>query len=570
MTPMITDRWRLALVGAAGGALLWAVLEALDRGLIGDRTAEVLGALVSTLVVGILAMAGPIGQGPALRRALPLAGATAALVWLGGLRFDEGLDGSALSVLAALVVATLPLPFLIAQTRGVWRDYAALFLEAWSIVVRYAAAWAFAGLVWLVIFLSDQVLQIVGITWIADLMELRLVGLVVTGASLGLGMAVVHELAELLSPYLILRLFRLLLPVLLGVMVVFLAALPFRGLEGLFSDLSPTLVLLALVAAGVSLVAIAVDQSDAEAAESPLLVRATQGMALTLPLFAAIAAWGLWLRVEQHGWTPERLFVALVAGIGLAYGLTYAVAVLRGPGWRGRIRAGNIRVALGVIGLAALWLTPLMNAEAIAARSQLARYDAGQTALAELDLVALGRWGRPGAAVLAELAARAEAPGQEALAARLAGTDGADEGPDAAALAAVIPVQPTGAGAMRDILFAAAAPHERRDWAARCLPAAEGGQPGCVLVVADLLPDRPGEEAMLVLGAGTGYQDVMGLYLDDAGRLAVRAVYRADGGYASAEDARALLDAARLAPPPLTAARINQLGTGPEGLLFLP
>jgi hypothetical protein len=567
---MITDRWRLALVGAAGGALLWAVLEALDRGLIGDRTAEVLGALVSTLVVGILAMAGPIGQGPALRRALPLAGATAALVWLGGLRFDEGLDGSALSVLAALVVATLPLPFLIAQTRGVWRDYAALFLEAWSIVVRYAAAWAFAGLVWLVIFLSDQVLQIVGITWIADLMELRLVGLVVTGASLGLGMAVVHELAELLSPYLILRLFRLLLPVLLGVMVVFLAALPFRGLEGLFSDLSPTLVLLALVAAGVSLVAIAVDQSDAEAAESPLLVRATQGMALTLPLFAAIAAWGLWLRVEQHGWTPERLFVALVAGIGLAYGLTYAVAVLRGPGWRGRIRAGNIRVALGVIGLAALWLTPLMNAEAIAARSQLARYDAGQTALAELDLVALGRWGRPGAAVLAELAARAEAPGQEALAARLAGTDGADEGPDAAALAAVIPVQPTGAGAMRDILFAAAAPHERRDWAARCLPAAEGGQPGCVLVVADLLPDRPGEEAMLVLGAGTGYQDVMGLYLDDAGRLAVRAVYRADGGYASAEDARALLDAARLAPPPLTAARINQLGTGPEGLLFLP
>ena len=55
-----------------------------------------------------------------------------------------------------LTVATLPVPFLIAAARGNWRDYPALFLEAWSIVVRDAAAGAFTGLVWLVIFLSDS------------------------------------------------------------------------------------------------------------------------------------------------------------------------------------------------------------------------------------------------------------------------------------------------------------------------------------------------------------------------------------------------------------------------------
>ena len=45
--------------------------------------------------------------------------------------------------------------------RTSWRDYPALFLEAWSVVLRGAAAGGFTGLVWLVIYLSDEVLRIV-------------------------------------------------------------------------------------------------------------------------------------------------------------------------------------------------------------------------------------------------------------------------------------------------------------------------------------------------------------------------------------------------------------------------
>ena len=37
-------------------------------------------------------------------------------------------------------VAALPVPFPIAAARTSWRDYPALFLEAWSIVLRGAAA----------------------------------------------------------------------------------------------------------------------------------------------------------------------------------------------------------------------------------------------------------------------------------------------------------------------------------------------------------------------------------------------------------------------------------------------
>jgi hypothetical protein len=573
MTAQIGDRWRLAATGATGGLLLWLIVQGSERGLMGDRWALVLAVFVGTAIGAALAMAGPVGLCRALPRAMGLAIVTVVLVWLGGLRFEDGILGSALMVLAAATVATLPVPFLIASARGGWRDYPALFLDAWSTVIRFVAALAFTGLVWGVIFLSDAVLGIVGITVIADLLDHQIVPMVISGAVLGLGVAVIHELADYVSPYLLLRLLRLLLPVVLAVMLVFLAALPFRGLSGLFSGLSPALLLLTMVGAGVSLVTVAVDRTDAEATQSPAIIRAAQGLALVLPALACLAGWAIWLRVTQHGWTPERLFAALVAGLGLADGVTQAVAVLRGAGWMERIRQANIRLALVVIALAGLWLTPILNAERISANDQLRRFDNGQTALADLDIWALGHWGRPGAAVLAQLEDRARSPGQEALADRLAGRDTSPAATDPAtlsALVAALAVQPPGATGTRDTLLAGADVYQLQDWARTCAPSPATGTPLCLLVVADLMPGRPGEEAMLLLDRGGDYVEMLGLYLDDQGHLATRTPIRADGRSASGAEAKGLLRDWTAAPPPVTPALVNQLGTGPAGLMVLP
>jgi Domain of unknown function (DUF4153) len=458
------------------------------------------------------------------------------------------------------------------QAKGDWLDYAALFSETWAIVVRLVAAAAFVGLAWGVVLLSDQVLRIVGLTLISDLLEYWIVGAVISGAVFGLGTAVVHEQAETLSPYPVLRLFRLLLPVVLSVMLVFLVALPFRGLNGLFDGLSPALLLLAMVGAGVSLVSIAVAQTDTEATQSVVLQRSAQATALILPVMAGLAAYAIWQRVGQHGWTPERLFAALTCALAVGYGLAYALSVLLGAGWMGRIRQANVGLALAVILLAGLWLTPVMNAERISARNQLARFDAGETPVADLDVEAIRRWGIPGQAVLDVLAERAKEPGQEALAARLAGTDdpgGTARAEAARALAALVSVQPTGATGTRDVLIAGADEYLLRDWAEVCKTSA-GTEPRCLMAVADLFPSRPGEEAVLLLVRNEDYVELLGLYLDDTGRLATRTVQRADGRTMTPNDLRALVEAWTLAPPPLTQAAINQLGTGEGGLLFLP
>lgn len=575
MTGQIAVRAELALAGALGGLLVWGVMEAFDRGWITDYPALILSGTIVTLFGALLGMAGPIGLGRALPRAVGLAVVVGGLIALTMLRYadPDTFIEAGIPVLATLTVATLPVPFLIAGARTGWRDYPALFLEAWSVVLRYSAAGAFTGLVWLVIFLSDEVLNIVGINVIGRLLQHEVVPLVLSGAVLGLGMAVIHDLADLLSPYVVLRLFRLFLPVVLAVMAVFLIALPFRGLDGLAGGLSPALLLLTMVAGGISLVAIAVDQSDADATQSQLLIRSAQGMALVLPVLAGLALWAIWLRVSERGWSPDRVFVVLAAGIGVAYGLIYAQAVLRGGAWMGRIRQGNVYMALAEIGLAALWLTPVLNAERISARDQLARFTSGQTTVETLDLSALRSWGKPGEAVLAELEARAKEPGQEALAALLAGeapASGVDRAALLASVRAAMPVQPATATGTRDTLFESAEDYMLQDWQRICEAGLTPGQPGCLLVVADLMPTMPGEEAMLFLQRSVDYVEIAGLYIGDDGQLRQRGTTRADGRYFTAPEALALMRQYQETPPPVTAAMLNQLGTGDTGLIILP
>jgi hypothetical protein len=575
MTDQIEARLRLALTGALGGALVWGVIHAGETDRIGPYPALVLFVGLATLFGALLGMAGPIGFVAALVRSVGLGLVVAGLVALTGLRYataDDFFQGP-MPTLATFAVATLPVPFLIAGARSGWRNYPELFHQSWSFALRYAAAAAFTGLVWLVLFLSHEVLRLVGIEVIGQLIEHELVALVLSGAVFGLGVAVNDDLAELLSPHAVLRLVRLFLPVVLVVMAVFLVALPFRGLDGLAGGLSPALLLLTMVAGGISLVAIAVDRTDADATQSPVLRQSARAMSLVLPVMAALAGWALWLRIADYGWSPERLFMALLAGLGLAYGLVYAVAVVRGAAWMEGIRRANVMLALGVILLAALWLTPVLNAERISAQSQLVRFETGKTPVEELDVYELRSWGKPGAEVLAALEAKAKEPGQEALAARLAG-ESTDTESNRAALAAalgtMLPVQPATATGTRDMLLSVADTYQLEDWIGVCKTPVVPGQAGCLMVVADLLPARPGEEAVLFLQRSAEYVEVTGVYLDDLGSVTTRTVQRPDGGYLNEETAARLMRTYQVTPPPVTAAQLNQLGTGDDGLLILP
>ncbi|SEN60134.1 protein of unknown function [Gemmobacter aquatilis] len=555
MDAQMRQRFTMALTGAAAGLSFYGLAHALDSDILSGKAALGLTAGALTFFTALLGIAGPLTLKRAALSALLVALGVAGLLLLASQRFEAPTDlfDSPIPILAALVLVFVPLPFLVAAQRSSWRDYRLLFTEAWTIVVRYAAAWLFVGVVWLVILLSDLLLSMVGLEPVGNLITSAPLAWVITGAVLGLGIAVVDELPDVVSPYLVLRLLRLLLPAVLIVVLLFLLVLPVQGLSGVFSSLSAAVTLLTIAAMAATLVTAALDQSPAEQSRSTVILRSAQMLALLVIAPAVLGAWAVWLRVAEYGWTPDRVFAAVVAVLGLGYGLVYGAAVLRGRGWERRIRQGNIWMALALMGAAALLLTPVLDPLRIAARSQITRFETGKIPADQLDLDAFAEWGKAGEAVLARLEAIAKDPGQKPLADRLAMRGQPEATPvstnQLADLAALIPLRPRTATAVRDEILATLWPQEVETWLDHCRRKMPDGAPGCVMLVADLWPWRAGQEAVVILRDEVDLLEAEGFVQGEAGLTRV-SVSELAASLPQGKAAIAWMQAAQAADPP--------------------
>ncbi len=395
----------MALFGALGGLSAWALIFKLPE--LTDNTRLILFLSVATgsgfFCLGVLS--GPVRPLRVILPAILLGGGLGALIFWASYRHSDVGDFLSLvyPIAACAVTLLIAVPFIGAACLGRWRDYPTLFELTWTAFVRVLVALVFTGLFWSLAFLSNALLEIVKITIIEDLLDYEPVPFLLTGVVFGLALAVVHELRAYISPFLVLRLFRLLVPVVLVVVAIFVVAVPFNGLSGLINGLSPTVTLLSFALAAVVFITTSIDQNDAEAIAVPWLRASVQTLACFVPVLAGLAIYAVWQRIHQYGLTPERIWAMTVAIVTFVYGLAYVVAILRGSGWMARMRRANIVIALTVLAIGLLWLTPLMTPEAWSARSQLKRIATLETpdrsALYNLAQV----WGKPGQAALAEV-----------------------------------------------------------------------------------------------------------------------------------------------------------------------
>lgn len=569
MNRSLTQRGALSALGALAGSCLYALSEVIRQGLLQDRLALAVAAFGAVFFFGLLAMAGPVRMVKAAGLAAVTGAVTAGLLVLASLRFSEveQMFRSPLPVFAAMILATLPLPFFIAAEGPGWRNYPVLFTESWGVVVRYAAAGLFMAVVWALILLSDALFGILGLTFIEDLLNLEPVPFVISGAVLGLGLAVVMELSDLISPYLLLRLMRLLLPFVLLVMAVFVLALPVQGLSGLFGGLSVAAVLLAITGAAATLVTVAVDHSDEEAVQGRLMPAATRAMAALMPVFAVLAGWAVWLRVDQYGWSPTRLFAALAAFVALGYGALYFAAILAPTTWKARIRTSNIAMALLFLVLAAAWLS-VLNPQAISSRSQLARFESGVTPVARLDTDAFAAWGLAGERALAQLREQATQPGSEALALRLKGvrTELSPE-QQRARLRVILPVRPASETTLRDQIIRDTADYRLSSVLQACETPMTDGRPGCILAVGDFWTDTPGAEAILLLLQSGGFAGLSG-YVSDGVQMKSRQVTGLASAQPQMQPTEEMIRAIADSGPALTPVPRNRLSVNGIDLLI--
>lgn len=581
------NRIAMALVGATAGAAAWFFADMAQEVITQPRLFLFAVTAVMGFFAVLLGLKGPLGWGRAVLGAAGLAGLAAVLLVWASLRFDtlEPFFDSPLPVLALFLLGFIGTPFVSAglQAPGGALDYPRLFDTAWSILVRYLAGWLFVAVVWGIVFLSDALLGLVGITLIEDLIGIDPVPFALTGLFLGLALAIMHELRAYISPFLVLRLFRILLPAVVLVVGVFLIALPLRGFGALFGGFSVAATLMAVAIAAITLITSAIDRSEDEAAQARIMTGAARIMSVMLVPLCGAAGWAVWLRVAQYGWTPERVAAALSAAVLIIYAVAYGVAVLR-AGWGARIRETNLWMALGVLALSALWLTPVIHSEAISARSQLARFEEGRLSVRNLPLWDMREdWGHAGARALVRLRAIAE-QGTHAesaeLQARLARLDAAetryafeseDEAPPSDQVVDAILdnllVLPEGQSVARSEIEAL--PARVLDTMRRgCVTGDETGQ-GCVLVLADLKPFVPGEEGILILrGHAPGSIEVMGAARGQDGLVIQRTLFSDITGAPLRGQDEALLEALRAGEIAIEPSGIDVISIG--GISILP
>jgi hypothetical protein len=272
----------------------------------------------------------------------------------------------------------LVMPFLQARLiDGHWRSrYELLFSSAWNNKLLLWQAGVFTGLFWLLLFLWAQLFQMLGIDFFKSLFREPLFVYPVTSIVFGVALALIGSVERFTKIVLeqtlnVLKWLALLAGLILVLFTVALVV-ELRSLIVWGNKAIAAVWLLWLVAVIVLLVNAAYrDGSVAKPYPRALGLALRCAVPLTV-VIAFVAAYALWLRVDQYGITVSRFWGCVVAGAAVLYSVGYALAARHGDHWMRSIAGVNVVTALYLIAVLTLALTPVLSPHRIAANSQLA------------------------------------------------------------------------------------------------------------------------------------------------------------------------------------------------------
>jgi hypothetical protein len=327
------------------------------------------------------------------------------------------------------------------RERRLFATYATYFDVAWMAGVQLALSVAFAGAFWLLLFLGAALFNIIGLSFLEDLLRETWFAIPVTF----LVFAVAVHLTDVRDGLIrgVRTVALMLLSWLLLVMTVlaagFLAALPFTGLEALWETGNATSLVLAAAAALIILINTAYQDGRPDNLPPLVLRFAVRVAAVLLTPLVVLAVLGLSLRIGQYGLTPDRIIAAACALVGIAYAAGYGWAALspfwRKGDWMRPLERTNIWTALLTVGVILLLFSPALDPARLSVMDQVARLERGAVTPDKFDYRFLRfESGKAGQAALERLARSDNAA--IAARARAAQTD------DRLYQPAVVPVRP--------------------------------------------------------------------------------------------------------------------------------
>ncbi|EEC7124533.1 DUF4153 domain-containing protein [Salmonella enterica] len=309
--------------------------------------------------------------------------------------------------LRLVLMAMLVLPWmqyqLHSQTGSV--RYPQFYMRLWHNVLTLLIVLVANGLFWLVLLLWSALFKLVGIHFFSTLFfETEGFAYVAIGLITALAVILARTQSRLVAA--VQKLLTLiatgLLPIVSLLALLFIVTLPFTGLEAISARVSAagllsTLMLLLLVAI--------VSEPQKRVLPYPRVLRGMISASLCVaPIYMLLAGWALWVRIQQYGWTPDRLYGALTVFVLLVWSFGYLIGLLRrgrDPGeWQGKV---ILSVSLLTLAILLLLASPVLDAWRISVNSHMARYHSGKITADQISLYMLDHSGKTGREALKSL-----------------------------------------------------------------------------------------------------------------------------------------------------------------------
>ena len=414
--------WLMAAIGALAGLAFWSLVDMPGNA----NPPPVRQAAATFVMVGALAFLITAERVRLLWSAgFALGwGMIVALIGFYTASYNRGGEIAEFPFLSALLAVGIAAPlFQVVRDQGRPAvPYTELHRHVWSDAIIGAASLAFTGLTFLMAFLLSQLFDAIGISLLRELLEDGWFAWMLAGAAFGAASATLREREPLLGTLqrLVTLVASILAPVLAGALALFLLALPATGFAGLWkSNLPETPMLLLTAAFAFGLLNAIIGDSPDDRGTGRLWRLTELGLLLAVLPLGVLALISMGMRVDQYGWTPERLWGVIACLVAIAFGIANWLALFRGRRqFDTPLRTYQKRLAIGLCGVALVLALPVFDFGAISSRSQLARLQAGKVAPAEFDWAAMAfEFGPAGRRALERIAA-AGAPMQRALASR--------------------------------------------------------------------------------------------------------------------------------------------------------
>lgn len=292
-------------------------------------------------------------------------------------------------------------------SRHLVAPYPNYFSASWKIGLQTAMAVLFAIAMWLVLWFGAQLFALIKIELLTKLLQTSWFNIPVTALALNCAIHVTDVRDGMVRGLrtLACNLLAWLLPLMTLLAAAFVLVLPFTGVELLWSTRHAAQILLGGAAGLIILINTAYQDGRMYGEGTPprIFAWSIRVACAVIVVLVPLAAYGLALRINQYGWTPDRVFAAACTIVAASYAVGYAYAAVRGPALR-PIQLTNVVTSGLIVAILIALISPVADPARISVVDQMARLKSGKADPSTFDYRFLRfEAGRFGFAALEEL-----------------------------------------------------------------------------------------------------------------------------------------------------------------------